>query len=79
MDVDRLAEFVAQPEVHRRVLNNYRGAYALGVTRLPNQQQAALSLSVEDENADAFPHEIELDGEKVPVIVQAKWRAPRPQ
>jgi hypothetical protein len=79
MNVDRLAEFVAKPEVHRRVLGKYQGAYALGVTELPNQKKAALSLSVEGEDKDAFPHEIELDGEKVPVIVQSKWSAPRPQ
>ena len=79
MDVDRLAKFVEKPEVHRRVLGKYQGAYALGVTQLPNQKKAALSLSVEDQDADAFPREIELDGEKIPVIVQAQWSAPRPQ
>jgi hypothetical protein len=78
MDVERLAKLMEKPEVHRRVLGNYRGAYALGVTQLPHQQKAALSLSVESETADAFPHEVELEGERVPVVIQTKWIAPRP-
>jgi len=79
MNVDRLAELVEKPQVHRRVLGSYRGAYALGVTQLPDKKTAALSLSVEHHDADAFPHVIELDGEQVPVVVHANWRAPHPQ
>ncbi len=78
MDVERLAKLVGKPEVHRQLLGNYRGAYALGVTQLPHEQKAALSLSVESETADEFPREVELDGERVQVMIQTKWTAPRP-
>ena len=79
MKVERLAKLVERPELHRRVLGDYKGAYALGVTQLPHEDHAALSLSVESGQAKDFPHEVELDGERVPVVVQTKWIAPRPQ
>ncbi|GAC1399897.1 MAG: hypothetical protein NVSMB56_15040 [Pyrinomonadaceae bacterium] len=78
MDIERLAKFVEKPEIHRRILGNYRGAYALGVTRNPQHKDAALSLSVESSDAEKFPREIELDGECVPVIIEPNWSAPRP-
>lgn len=78
MDVNRLAQFVSRPDVHREVLNGYSGPYALGVTRLNNDDRlGALRLRVQDGNAREFPEEIELDGERVPVLVDVNWTAPR--
>ncbi|MGB8509676.1 MAG: hypothetical protein WCD76_14915 [Pyrinomonadaceae bacterium] len=80
MKVERLAKLVERPELHRRLLGDYKGAYALGVTQLPHQDHAAaLSLSVESGKAGDFPQEVELDGESVPIVVQTEWTAPRPQ
>lgn len=77
MKVERLSKLVERPELHRRVLGDYKGAYALGVTQR-KQGDAALSLSVESRDADAFPREVEVEGERVPVIVQTEWAPPRP-
>ena len=79
MKAERLAKLVERRELHRRVLGDYKGAYALGETQLPHEDHAALSLSVESGKADDFPHEVELDGERVPIVVQTEWTAPRPQ
>lgn len=79
MKAERLSKFVEKPEIHRRVLGKYKGGYALGVTETPDAKKAALSLSVESDDASAFPSEVEIDGESVPVIVQSKWSVPRPQ
>ena len=80
MDVNRLAQLIEDPEVHRRVLGQYRGPYALGVTQLPSDRgnDAALSLSVEGKDSDQFPAEIEVDGERVPVVVNPRWTVPQP-
>lgn len=78
MKVERLSKLVEKPEIHRRVLGKYRGGYALGVTQTADRSKAALSLSVESADASAFPQEIEIEGENVPVIIQSKWSVPRP-
>jgi hypothetical protein len=79
MDIGRLASLVSRPDVHREVLRGYSGPYALGVTRLNNDDhEAALRLRVEDGHAEEFPSEIELEGESVPVLIDTNWTAPRP-
>ena len=77
MNVERLSEFVEQPEVHRRVLGDHRGPYALGVTQSENGN-AALELSVPLPERDQFPSKIDLAGESVPVIVRTNWKPPVP-
>jgi hypothetical protein len=61
------------------VLRNYSGPYALGVTRLNNDDRsAALRLRVENGLPQDFPREIDIDGEQVPVLVDVNWAAPKP-
>ena len=80
MDANRLAELIEEPDVHRKVLGQYRGPYALGVTQVSGggSKDAALTLSVEGQDSDKFPSEIELDGERVPVVVNSGWTVPKP-
>ncbi len=79
MTVDQLSTLVSRPDVHRQVLAGYSGPYALGVTRLNNDDRlGALRLRVENGHPAAFPKEIELEGEKVPVLVDSNWSAPKP-
>ncbi len=80
MDANRLAELIQDRDVHRRVLGLYRGPYSLGVTQLSDGRgnDAALSLSVEAKDSDEFPSEIEIDGERVPVVVNSRWTVPVP-
>jgi len=78
MGVSRLANLVSKPDVHREVLRGYSGPYALGVTRLNNDdRRGALPLRVQDGHPDEFPNEIELEGERVPVLVDVNWSVPK--
>ena len=80
MDVSQLARLVSKPEIHREVLRRYQGPYALGVTRLNNDsKKGALRLRVEKGKTSDFPAQIEIQGEKVPVLVDVNWAAPEPQ
>lgn len=79
MQQDRLAELVEDPALHRRLLGEYEGSYALGVTLNPeNRSELALRLRIEGDDPSAIPREVELDGERVPVLVQTGFRPPVP-
>ena len=79
--IEKLAELAARPEVHRRLLGDYRGPYSLGVTRVPLEDgEPALLLRVASEDlAQQIPRELDIDGDTVPVVVDGKFRAPRRQ
>lgn len=79
MDVGRLSMLVAHPDIHRQVLRNYAGPYALGVARLNNDDRlGVLRLRVEGGNPDDFPAAVQIEGEQVPVLVDVNWTAPQP-
>ena len=75
MNDQQLAAALQRPEVHRQLLGDYRGAYALGVTRA--QDRLALLLRVENDVPGHVPSQITIEGEVVPVIVHGGFRAPR--
>jgi hypothetical protein len=80
MNVAQLASLVSRSEIHQRVLGRYAGPYSLGVTRLnSNDQDAALHLRVKSSDTNEFPSEIEVQGEKIPVVSDGNWSAPVPQ
>ena len=65
------------PEVHRTILGDYDGAYALGVAASDDYPDGhALLLRVEDEDPHGFPHSIQVDGRTVIVLVEGGFRAP---
>ena len=79
MDLTRLASFLKQPEVHRRILGNYSGAYSIGITFHPdNEKEAAIRVCVEGDDATLIATHITLAGQKFPVIVNTQFIAPRP-
>ena len=77
MDVERLARHVEKPSLHRRLLGDYDGPYALGVTR-QDDGSAALSLSVASRSTKGFPKDVEIEGERIRVLVHPNWKAPTP-
>jgi hypothetical protein len=78
MDQASLAEVIQQPDVHRRLLGTYEGAYALGVTTLAEKKgRVALLLRVEGDEPTEFPSHIFVDGEDVPVIVKGGFKPPK--
>ena len=78
MNEASLAEAIQRPDVHRRLLGKYRGAYALGITCAPDDDDhAALLLRVEGAIPAEIPEKIAVDGEEVPVLVEGGFNAPR--
>ena len=79
MDESSLAEAIQRPEVQRKLLGTYRGAFSLGVTSSPHDdKKPALLLRVEGEASEEIPSHIAVDGEEVPVVVKGGFKRPKP-
>jgi hypothetical protein len=74
MNAQQLLSWVEQPETHRKIVGDYTGSYALGVTDNP----PAFVLRVEPGDVAAFPTRVNVDGVEVPVIVEGNFKPPRP-
>ena len=74
MDAKQLLSWVDQPETHRKIVGDYGGSYALGVTDNP----PAFLLRVEGADVSAFPTKVTINGQDVPVIVHGRFQPPRP-
>jgi len=80
MNEASLAEAIQRPEIHRKLLGDYDGAYALGITSMPEQKDGiALLLRIEGTVPKEIPTHIAVDGEQIPVVVQGGFKAPRRQ
>jgi hypothetical protein len=80
MNQSSLAEAIQRPDVHRTLLGDYKGAYALGVTKSPDDEDVpALLLRIEGTVPDEFPKHIAVDGEKVSVVVVGGFKSPKRQ
>ena len=79
MQLDRLADLIEKPEVHRRILRGYDGGYSLGITSSPeDRNKFAIRVRIEGDDVGDIPSEIVLDGEPVPIIVNTNFTLPRP-
>jgi len=77
MGLSYLREAIERPEVIRKIVRSYNGAYSLGITRLPgSDDEFAFLLRVEDENPTGLPHEVTVNGHKIQVIVKGGFRRP---
>jgi hypothetical protein len=77
MNQSSLAEAIERPEIHRKLLGKYKGAYALGVTKSPHDDSPALLLRIEGAVPDEFPTHVAVDGEQIPVVVVGGFSAPK--
>jgi hypothetical protein len=75
MDTKQLMNWVNQPLTHRKIVGDYDGSYALGVTDNP----PAFVLRVEPKDVGAFPDKVVIQGVEVPVIVHGGFQKPTPQ
>jgi hypothetical protein len=75
MDTKQLLHWVNLPQTHRKIVGEYQGCYALGVTDNP----PAFVLRVEPDDVDQFPDKVSIRGIEVPVIVHGGFEPPRPQ
>ncbi len=79
MQQARLLDLLKKPEVQRNILGDYRGGYSLGLTLNPeNRNQLAIRLRIEADDRWDFPDEIEVDGERIPLIVNPNFQMPTP-
>jgi hypothetical protein len=74
VNAEQLRDWVEQPETHRKLVGDYAGSYALGVSEDP----PALLLRVEPGDTSSFPSKVTLHGVEVPVIVEGNYRPARP-
>jgi malate synthase len=77
--VDEMAQLVERPDVQRKVLQdyqeNYRGPFSLGVTE--KDGRPVLLLRVQGVH-DPIWRAVQVDGDRVPVIIEAGFVPPRP-
>jgi hypothetical protein len=74
MDAKQLSKWVDRPEIHLKIVGDYEGCYALGVTDNP----PAFLLRVEPADVSSFPTKVHIDGVEVPVVVQGNFVPPEP-
>ncbi len=77
MDETRLVEQVSSPALHRALLGQFSGPYSLGVGH-DAARQAVLVLCVPSTAQQAFPSQVTVAGESVPVRVQRDFQPPVP-
>jgi len=74
MDPKQLMNWVDESETHKKIVGDYDGSYALGVTDNP----PAFLLRVEAADVSRFPTKVTLHGTDVPVVVQGNFVRPTP-
>ena len=74
MNAKLLINWVDQPETHQKILGDYCGSYALGVTDNP----PAFLLRVEPADVSSFPTVVNIHGVDVPVVVRGNFAPPVP-
>ena len=74
MKVEQLRNWVDQAETHQKIVGDYLGSYALGVTENP----PAFLLRVEPDDVSRFPTAVHLHGVEVPVVVYGNFVQPVP-
>ena len=78
VEQERLARLLEQPEVQQRILGDYEGAYALGLTSSPDHGKLAIRVRIEGTDPSVIPDQVDLEGETVPVLVHTGFKAPVP-
>ena len=74
--VDEIADLIERPDVLRRILQDYCGPYSLGITE--REGQPALLLRVAGERPQRTMRTVSVDGDIVPLVVEAGFKPPRP-
>jgi hypothetical protein len=80
IDRQHLAAHIRQPEIQKRILAGYRGAYGLGIKRIDGNQ-LALSLRIDAASSAslaAFPSSISVDGHLIRINVEKSLSKLRP-
>lgn len=77
MEIQRLAALIESPEVQRRLLGDYDGAYSIGLIVNPGEPDTpAIRVRVQGAQSPNIPSELVLDGETVAVITNTRFTPP---
>ena len=74
MDVTQLVAEMDSPKLHQSVLGDFDGPYSLGVGRDKTSLNPVLLLLVPPEARQAFPEQVTVAGEAVPVVVHRTFK-----
>ena len=75
ISVAQLASHLTDPAIHKLILGDYNGPYALGVARLPDGEHA-LRVRVTGTHTAWIQKEITVHGWPVKVIATGNFQAP---
>jgi hypothetical protein len=79
MDADRLVRYLEEPEIQDRILNDYDGGFSMGLTTDPNDPgHYVIRVRIEGDDTSAIAKSISLNGERIRVLVETRFHAPRP-
>jgi len=80
MRVERLASLLERPEIQRLVTANRVQQFSIGVDSRVDQLEAPMIVVrvPTEEEAEAIPSEVELDGETIRVVKRLGYRVPKP-
>lgn len=79
MKEERLAALIEQADVQQKILRDYDGDYSIGVTLDPhNKSKIAIRVRIVGQNTKEISEQIEIDGEKIPVVVSPNFKVPKP-
>jgi hypothetical protein len=77
MNASELADLLERSETHRLILGDYKGPYALGVSRDPDNPGAyGFVLKVPDDKG--WPRSVTIQGKRIPVHVQGGFKPVEP-
>jgi hypothetical protein len=81
MNDSELTSHLAHPDFLQNILGSYHGNYSLGVTQINDgrRRRFAYHLWVEDEGSQHlnFKESIQVNGERIPIIVERGFESPR--
>jgi hypothetical protein len=77
VDASELAPLLERSETHRLILGDYKGPYALGVGRDPDNPGAyGFILKVPTE--EGWPRSVTINGQRIPIHVQGGFQPVTP-
>jgi hypothetical protein len=79
MNQNHLAALLERPDIQQRILKSYEGGYSLGLTADPEKTgELAIRVRIEGGDPACIPRQVVLEGETIPVIVNAGFKVPEP-
>ncbi|HWK02166.1 MAG TPA: hypothetical protein VNS58_00955 [Puia sp.] len=78
MNEDRLKKLIERPEVQQMILDDYDGAYSMGIALNAPNSKMAIRVRIEGNDTTHIPKQITLEGETIPILINPNFKAPVP-